>query len=98
MWECRGPSSIVLAVAVFANPCDLEEVKGWVKASFPEQQWHCVSMKQAPPPVFLTHLHLPIREIKSRLAYLLVNKPFSPCRKIFVAKGLNLLHHPVVSL
>ena len=74
---------MVLAVAVFANPCDLEEVKGWVKASFPEQQWHCVSMKQAPPPVFLTHFHLTAREIESHLAYLLVNEPFSPLQKDF---------------
>ena len=83
MWECCGPSSIVLAVAVFANPCDLEEVKGWVKASFPEQQWHRVPMKQAPPPVFLTHFHLTAREIESHLAYLLVNEPFSPLQKDF---------------
>ena len=62
-----------------ANPCDSEEVKGWVKASLLEQQRHRVPVKQARP-VFSTHLRLLAREIEFRLSQLPVGGPFFPDR------------------
>ena len=63
----------------FSNPCDSEEVKGWVKASFLEQQRHRVPVKQARP-VFSTHLRLLVREIEFRLSQLPPDGPFFPER------------------
>ena len=62
-----------------SNPCDTEEVKGWVKASFLKQQRHRVPVKQARP-VFSTHLRLLVREIEFRLARLPAAEPFFPDR------------------
>ena len=61
------------------NPCDSEDVKGWVKASALEQQRHRVPVKQARP-VFSTHLRLLVKEIMFRLAELPAGEPFFPHR------------------
>ena len=61
------------------NPCDTEEVKGWVKASAKEQQRHRVPVKQARP-TFSTHLRLLVKEIMYRLALLPSSAPLFPQR------------------
>ena len=61
------------------NPCDTEDVKGWVRACALEQQRHRVPVRQAKP-VFSTHLRLLVREIELRLARLPTDTPFLPER------------------
>ena len=63
----------------FYNPCDSDDVKGWVKASAIEQRRHRVPIKQARP-MFSTHMRLLVKEIMLRLANLPQNEPFFPNR------------------
>ena len=62
-----------------SNPCDSEDVKGWVKACALEQQRHRVPVKQARP-TFSTHLRLLVKEIMLQLASLPPSAPFIPQR------------------
>lgn len=61
------------------NPCDSEDIKGWVKACAREQQRRRVPVKQARP-VFSTHLRLLVKEIMFRLAGLPAGEPLFPRR------------------
>ena len=61
------------------NPCDSEEVKGWLKACEVEQRRHRVPIKQAQP-IFSTHLRLLVNEIQLRLARMSPAEPFFPER------------------
>ena len=62
-----------------SNPCDSDDVKGWVKACALEQQRHRVPVKQARP-TFSTHLRLLVKEIMLQLTNLPSAEPFLPRR------------------